>query len=55
MMINIQNNKIQKKINFLFLETIALPISFIVTTSFVTGSLTGSVLVLGFRKDRENL
>ena len=55
MMINIQNNELRRRINFLFFETISLPISFIVSTSFITGSLTGSFLILGANEDSKRL
>ena len=46
MFITIQNSSERRKINFLFFETIHLPISFIVTTSFITGAITGSILTI---------
>ena len=46
MFITIQNSSERRKINFLFFETIYLPISFIVTTSFITGAITGSILTI---------
>ena len=42
--IGIQNNSIKRKVNFLVSETIDLPISFIVGSSFITGSIMGSLL-----------
>ena len=44
LMIGIQNSSTKKKVNLLFNETIALPISFIVGISFISGSLTGNLL-----------
>ena len=45
MMIGIQNSNNKTKINFVFFETINLPISFIVGSSFIIGSLTGSIFL----------
>ena len=44
LMIGIQNSSSKKKVNLFFNETIALPISFIVGISFISGSLTGNLL-----------
>ena len=43
-MIGIQNSSIKKKVNLIFGETVALPISFIVGVSFISGSLTGALI-----------
>ena len=54
MMIGIQNSNNKTKINFIFFETINLPISFIVGSSFIIGSLTGSIFLgkdLNAKKD----
>ena len=45
MMTGIQNSNNKTKINFIFFETINLPISFIIGTSFIIGSLTGSMFL----------
>ena len=44
LMIGIQNSSNKKKVNLFFKETIGLPISFIVGVSFISGSLSGSLL-----------
>ena len=44
--IGIQNSSSKNKVNFLIDETIELPISFIVGSSFIIGSIFGSFLVL---------
>ena len=41
LMIGIQNSSRKAVINLLFTETINLPISFIIGTSFISGSLIG--------------
>ena len=44
LIIGIQNSSEKRKINFLKIETIRLPISFIVGVSFITGSLASSLI-----------
>ena len=44
--IGIQNSSNKNKVDLLLDETIELPISFIVGSSFILGSIFGSVLVL---------
>tara|TARA_Y100000739_G_C20447887_1_gene390923 strand:- start:252 stop:473 length:222 start_codon:yes stop_codon:yes gene_type:complete len=44
LMIGIQNSNNKTKINLIISESINLPISFIVGISFISGSLTGSIL-----------
>ena len=44
--IGIQNSSDKNKVDFLIEETIELPISFIVGSSFILGSIFGSFLVL---------
>ena len=46
LLIGIQNSLVKKKVNFVFNETIELPISFIVGSSFISGSILGSILNL---------
>ena len=43
--IGIQNSSNKSKVNFLINETIELPISFIVGSSFVIGSTIGSFII----------
>ena len=49
LMIGIQNSSNKKKVNLFFNETIALPISFIVGISFISGSLTGNLLKISLK------
>ncbi len=49
--IGIQNSSNKHKVNFLINETIELPISFIVGSSFILGSIFGSFL--GIDMDNE--
>ncbi len=44
LLIGIQNSNENKKINFLSYESAQLPLSFIVGTSFVSGSLLGNLI-----------
>ena len=44
--IGIQNSSSKNKVNLLINETIELPISFIVGSSFILGSIFGNLIVL---------
>ena len=48
LLIGIQNSSNKAKVNLLINETIQLPISFIIGTSFITGSLFGGFITLNF-------
>ena len=49
--IGIQNSSYKSKVNLLIDETIELPISFIVGSSFILGSIFGSFLVLDMNNE----
>ena len=49
--IGIQNSSNKSKVNFLIEETIELPISFIVGSSFVIGSTLGSFIIINLNKE----
>ena len=51
LMIGIQNSSSKKKVNFITVNTIDLPISFIVGISFITGTFAGSFLTLNLNKE----
>ena len=51
LMIGIQNSSSKKKVNFIAVNTIDLPISFIVGISFITGTFAGSFLTLNLNKE----
>ena len=48
--IGIQNSSNKRKVDLLIKETIELPISFIVGSSFISGSILGSFFVLNVKK-----
>ena len=52
LIIGIQNSDNKSKINFVIDETVNLPISFIIGSSFIAGSITGSLIsFFEFKKD----
>jgi len=52
LIIGIQNSSNKRKIYLFKNETIALPISFIVGVSFITGSITGSFVPIFFNNKK---
>ena len=50
LMIGIQNSSKTTRLNFLSTETVKLPISFIIGSSFVSGSLIGSLISISLTK-----
>ena len=52
LMNGIQNSANKSRVNFLFNKTIQLPISFIVGSSFISGSLIGSLVSLNLTKKK---
>ncbi|MDC3170802.1 hypothetical protein OA860_00365 [Prochlorococcus sp. AH-716-E13] len=55
LIIGIQNSSKKSKVNFLKANSIELPVSFIVCTSFISGSILGSLLPINFHKKDKNL
>ena len=53
LMIGIQNSSKKSKVNFLINQTVQLPISFIIGSSFIGGSIIGSLLNIDFAKKIE--
>ena len=49
LVIGIQNSTTKKRVNLMINETINLPIGFIVGVSFITGSISGSLLSLNLK------
>ena len=54
LIIGIQNSSNKAKVNLLFIETIQLPISFIIGTSFISGSLLGGFLPIDLLKKNKS-
>ena len=52
--IGIQNSSNKSKVDLLINETIELPISFIVGSSFISGSILGSFFVLNVNKNKSS-
>ena len=52
LVIGIQNSSNRSKVNILIGETISLPVSFIVGISFISGSISGSLLTIDFRRQK---
>ena len=50
LMIGIQNSSKKSKVNFLIDQTVQLPISFIIGSSFIGGSIVGSLIKIDFTK-----
>ena len=54
LIIGIQNSSNKSKVNLLIDESIKLPISFIIGTSFISGSIIGSLIPLSlYRKNNK--
>ena len=55
LVIGIQNSSKKSKVDLLINETVHLPISFIIGTSFISGSILGNLLSLNFHlKDKDH-
>ena len=46
----IQNSSNKSKVNLIFNETINLPVSFILASSYISGSIFGSIITLNLKK-----
>ena len=53
LMVGIQNSSNKSKINFLINETVKLPISFVIGSSFIGGSIIGSFFNINISKNRQ--
>ena len=49
LMIGLQNSSNKKEVNLIVNKTINLPIGFIVGVSFLSGSITGSLITTNFK------
>ena len=54
LIIGIQNSSTKGKVNFLIDETIELPISFIIGSSFISGSILGSLFLINSNRNHKN-
>ena len=55
LVIGIQNSSNKSKVNLLIGETVSLPISFIIGISFISGSISGSLLTIDFKRKKEEI
>ena len=53
LIIGIQNSSKKSKVNLLISESINLPISFVIGSSFIIGSITGSALSMNIKKKQD--
>jgi len=53
LIIGIQNSEDRTKVKLIIGETVSLPISFIVGISFISGSLSSSVLTINLINDKK--
>ncbi len=53
LMIGIQNSSNKSKVKLLKNETVKLPISFIIGTSFISGSVLGGLLTMEYSKKND--
>ena len=52
LIIGIQNSSNKSKVKMIIGETVILPISFIIGLSFISGSVSGSLLTIDFRSKK---
>ena len=52
LIIGIQNSSNRSKVKLIIGETVSLPISFIIGISFISGSVSGSLLTINFNRNR---
>ena len=53
LIVGIQNSSESRKVNLILSQTVKLPIAFIIGVSFISGSLTGSILTNTFMKPKK--
>tara|TARA_B100000886_G_scaffold333271_1_gene287016 strand:+ start:700 stop:864 length:165 start_codon:yes stop_codon:yes gene_type:complete len=53
LIIGIQNSSSKYKVNFIINKTVALPLSFIIGTSFIGGSITGSLININLSETKK--
>ena len=52
LMIGLQNSSNKKEVNLIVNDTVNLPLGFIVGISFLSGSITGSLMSTNFRRNK---
>ena len=52
LMLGIQNSSSRSKVNLIVNETVSLPLSFIIGFSFISGSITSSLLTFNFKEEQ---
>tara|TARA_Y100001978_G_scaffold129220_1_gene115389 strand:- start:829 stop:1059 length:231 start_codon:yes stop_codon:yes gene_type:complete len=53
LIIGIQNSSIRSKVKLIIGETVSLPISFIIGMSFISGSVSGNILIMSFNNKKK--
>ena len=53
LIVGIQNSSERTKVKLIIGETVSLPISFIIGISFISGSVSGSLLTINYNNQRE--
>ena len=53
LIIGIQNSSKESQVNFLINESVKLPVSFIMGSSFISGSLVGSLLTISSKTKKD--
>ncbi len=51
LVITIQNSGKQSRVNLLVNQSVKLPISFIIGTSFISGSFLGNIISMNYKKN----
>tara|TARA_B100001027_G_C16214825_1_gene306914 strand:+ start:261 stop:428 length:168 start_codon:yes stop_codon:yes gene_type:complete len=54
-MISIQNSSLKSKVKFFNYQTVRLPLSFILGSSFIFGSIIGGLIPRNFENSKEDL
>ncbi len=52
LMIGLQNSSNKKEVDLIIKDTVSLPIGFIVGVSFLSGSITGSLISFNFKSKK---
>ena len=53
LIVGIQNSSNKSKVKLIIGESVSLPISFIIGISFISGSVSGSLLTINYKNQRE--